>query len=211
MMFTCTNCLIEKPVTDYGKFTKYRPSWCKACRAKLEADRRRVKGIKAREFSRIENGEKSCMHCKKMLPLSMFAPSVRGKGGVAAYCDPCWKEKFYDKEKCRIWTGEYRHRHRGRWRGSHRIHQWEQRTGLKAHKDGTVTDEFMTDLYDTSHCYYCEEETPEDKRTADHKIALTKGGWHSASNLVMACARCNNRKKQLSPEEYLERLQNDHC
>lgn len=48
-------------------------------------------------------------------------------------------------------------------------------------------------------CQYCgQKRTP---LTLDHVIPKNKGGSDSWENLVCACARCNNRKGQRTPEE----------
>lgn len=40
-------------------------------------------------------------------------------------------------------------------------------------------------------CYYCKKKT---KLTLDHVIPLSKGGKHTASNIVPACGPCNSQK-----------------
>lgn len=49
-------------------------------------------------------------------------------------------------------------------------------------------------------CFYCEVET---KLTQDHKIPLTRGGPHTAENVVGACQPCNSRKRDRTTDEYL--------
>ena len=41
------------------------------------------------------------------------------------------------------------------------------------------------------HCHYCDKEA---KLTLDHVIPLSKGGKHSADNVVAACGHCNSSK-----------------
>jgi 5-methylcytosine-specific restriction endonuclease McrA len=48
-------------------------------------------------------------------------------------------------------------------------------------------------------CAYCGKEA---KLTLDHVIPLSKGGKHSASNVVPACLRCNSSKKNYTVEEW---------
>lgn len=40
-------------------------------------------------------------------------------------------------------------------------------------------------------CHYCHEFKP---LTMDHVIPVSKGGPHTASNIVPACQPCNSRK-----------------
>jgi 5-methylcytosine-specific restriction endonuclease McrA len=51
-------------------------------------------------------------------------------------------------------------------------------------------------------CHWCEALTTKDKRHVDHVIPLSKGGPHSAENLVCACQRCNCRKRNKLPHEF---------
>lgn len=87
-----------------------------------------------------------------------------------------------------------------------RVWGFERTNRRRVTNDGTVTDEFLIALYETSCCVYCHKETPPDKRTADHKVPLARGGAHSASNLVMACVKCNNRKHAKSAEVFIAQL-----
>jgi 5-methylcytosine-specific restriction endonuclease McrA len=44
-------------------------------------------------------------------------------------------------------------------------------------------------------CYWCGEQFTTEELTIDHVTALSRGGEHKASNIVAACALCNNRKQ----------------
>jgi 5-methylcytosine-specific restriction endonuclease McrA len=48
-------------------------------------------------------------------------------------------------------------------------------------------------------CAYCDKEA---KLTLDHVIPLSKGGKHSADNVVPACAHCNKSKGNKTVEEW---------
>lgn len=50
-------------------------------------------------------------------------------------------------------------------------------------------------------CYLCGKIIPKGQRHVDHVIPLSKGGLHAASNLDIACARCNLKKWAKLPEE----------
>lgn len=47
-------------------------------------------------------------------------------------------------------------------------------------------------------CAYCGRSG---RQTQDHVLPLTRGGAHSASNVVPACKSCNCRKQKRTPEE----------
>lgn len=50
-------------------------------------------------------------------------------------------------------------------------------------------------------CAYCGKKV--DKLTIDHVVALSKGGEHSASNVVPACLHCNCAKGAKTTEEWV--------
>lgn len=56
------------------------------------------------------------------------------------------------------------------------------------------------------HCHYCDTATLPGKRHLDHYIPLAKGGEDSVANLRVACAKCNQCKHALLPEEFIERI-----
>lgn len=49
------------------------------------------------------------------------------------------------------------------------------------------------------HCAYCDKEA---KLTLDHVVPLSKGGKHSAGNVVPACKHCNSSKGNTTLEEW---------
>jgi 5-methylcytosine-specific restriction endonuclease McrA len=53
----------------------------------------------------------------------------------------------------------------------------------------------------TVRCYLCGRRVPLGERHVDHIMPLSKGGLHRPSNLAIACAACNVRKKDKRPEE----------
>ena len=59
---------------------------------------------------------------------------------------------------------------------------------------------------DGHRCAYCNGQRmyPESRFTVDHVIPLSRGGYrNSLSNMVLACARCNNDKADMTAEEWM--------
>lgn len=52
-------------------------------------------------------------------------------------------------------------------------------------------------------CHWCKREVPVNDRVVDHLVPLIKGGAHAVSNLVRSCFKCNARKHDLMPDEFL--------
>lgn len=55
-------------------------------------------------------------------------------------------------------------------------------------------------------CHWCKKKIPGCRGHTDHVIPISKNGPHSLENLVIACARCNFRKKDKMPDEWLKVL-----
>jgi 5-methylcytosine-specific restriction endonuclease McrA len=51
-------------------------------------------------------------------------------------------------------------------------------------------------------CHWCLRLTERHERHVDHKVPLSRGGEHTASNLCIACWNCNVAKGDLFPEEF---------
>lgn len=200
----CPKCTVAQRADRFQLYKGKPNGWCRSCRTALEQKRRRTNGISERPKSRITDDGKTCMNCHQIKPLDHFWPSVRGSGGYSSYCKPCQKSRFYDREEAKKITMRYRLNNRERWLAIHRVLMFERRTKIKVTQDGTVTDAFLRNLYNTPFCFYCEEFVERNQRTADHKHPLSKSGAHSSDNLVMACFTCNSAKRDLTQEEYEE-------
>jgi 5-methylcytosine-specific restriction endonuclease McrA len=77
-----------------------------------------------------------------------------------------------------------------------KVHQHRRRARLfGAHNDGSFTKNNWTVRLDgfVNACAYCLSTTK--KLSADHVVAISKGGEHSIENIVPACKPCNSRKK----------------
>jgi hypothetical protein len=194
-MKSCSKCKQLKSLDNFGKAGKYVASWCNKCRSRLEKDRRISDGIKEKKLSRINGETKLCLECGEFKYFCLFAKAKRGLGGLAAYCKECFIKRYpADKNKSKISVYKYRENNRERYLAQHRIHQFNRKSQIEVTNDGTVTDDFLVDLYATKICYICDSEITLKNRTADHVIPLSKGGKHSASNLKMACRKCNSSK-----------------
>lgn len=87
-----------------------------------------------------------------------------------------------------------------------KVRQWnEKRRALQY--DKTPIAELLTeaqwrDILDQyrHRCAYCGKKS--ERLTMDHVIPLSKGGKHSANNVVPACQHCNSSKGAKTPEEW---------
>lgn len=196
----CSKC---REIKELDKFSvikrnvdgtpKYYNSWCNVCRVN---NNRLQKGVAKRIFTVIDylSEHKECGSCHMMLSFTEFSPSSRGSGGLAAYCKPCHKLRYYDKTKAKEATQRYRDNNRFKWRAAHRLNQFNRRSLIKATNDGSLTNEVLAEIYSKEHCYWCGKFTDEKDRTLEHIIELSNGGKHSVSNVTMACKSCNSSR-----------------
>ena len=206
-MKACTKCKESKEDSHFQTYKDKPVGQCRACKTAAMVINRAKRGIAARKRSKIIDGRKLCMGCGQFHSLDLFSPSNRGLGGKSAYCKPCAATRFKpDKQTMRDATQRYRTKNRPRWLSLHRLTQFKRRSLVAASSDGTVTDEFLYELYSQSNCHYCRAVTTEKKRTADHVIPLSKGGGHTASNLVMACSTCNSSKRDQPLSKFLKSI-----
>ncbi len=52
-------------------------------------------------------------------------------------------------------------------------------------------------------CFYCEKEVEKRDRHIDHKVPLSRGGFHSIDNLCCACSSCNMKKHTMTDKQFL--------
>ena len=209
LVHVCSKCSLSFPYEKFQLRKGIPSGQCRSCKTESMKAKRKKDGISVREFSSIIEGRKLCMHCKVHKELSEFSPSIRGLSGVSAYCKPCAADRYRNKENAVRNTAKYRLTNRAVYLANHRMNMFKRKSKIKVTDDGTVTKDFLNTLYETETCYYCEQEVLPDKRTADHKVALIRGGLHSAANLVMACFTCNSSKRDLPEIQFKEKLKNE--
>lgn len=161
-------------------------------------------------------GERVCTCCRGTKGDHEFG--VRKSGRVERTCKSCvrektrlWSEKNPGRASRRAakWNRDNADRRKviaNRWQSRNRWSSRNQshlrRMFVRERNDGTVTPEFLKGLYAECFCAYCGSLTPPSRRTADHVVPFSRGGWHSANNMVMACEQCNKRKNDMTGEEF---------
>lgn len=55
-------------------------------------------------------------------------------------------------------------------------------------------------------CFYCQQPLTDKNRTLDHYYPRSSGGLQHIDNLRLCCMSCNDAKKNMPPEEFIERL-----
>ena len=202
-MIKCCTCKEFKEEEQYSK----NNNRCKDCVKYFNRKYADNRGVKQKFIPIVTDTHKQCCKCKEVKELSNYSPTPRGQKGRAAYCKPCmslYQLSKNTKEERRVKTQQYRDSNRDWWRSLHRLTQFKRRNTIHALSDGSVTKEFVESIYNIDTCYYCGINIPREFRTLEHALPLTKGGYHSISNIVMACVACNCSKADKTEEEYIE-------
>lgn len=63
-------------------------------------------------------------------------------------------------------------------------------------------------VLENNKCFYCKCDLNSENMTRDHYIALSNGGSDKIENIVPCCSKCNSKKSNKSPEEYLKIIGN---
>jgi hypothetical protein len=181
--------------------------------------------IKQRNKGSFDGYQNTCKQCKKIYwknpqhcPSNLPLPE-KIKELVLVACRSNFKIVFTDKErkekKTKSQTYKYWHDiefRRQRLRYSKEHHKKDRSKMLaRKHKrealmlnqhDGTVTTkEIKRILEERKTCPYCGN--PIGKAEIDHMDPISKGGLHSASNIIGCCHKCNSKKHTKSFVEWL--------
>ena len=155
------------------------------------------------------DGKKYCTGCWERKPLDEFSPHPTGFLRSSSSCVLCrtagvrrWRSNNPDKARA-VYRNSY-HVNLDRRRAYHK--KWTQenpeksrtrcirRRGLIESQAGDVTkEEWLRIKADYGNaCAYCNQARP---LTMDHVTPLSRGGEHSAENVVPACRECNSAKR----------------
>lgn len=173
-------------------------SWCKPCKRLFY---RETKTCGDKVYSEVDGERKLCPCCKQFLNFELFYKNSVGLGGLSTYCKVCYKTKFYNRAEASKRWRKWRQQNPELHRASHRVSQFNRNSRIKAQSDGTVTKEFLEEVYELTHCFWCLKFTEKSRRTLEHLVELSDGGIHSVKNITMSCRSCNsarpNRRRKL--------------
>ena len=188
----CTKCKHEKPESDFGKRGRHSlRSWCRDCDS--AECRRWGATARGKEISRRSN----------QLPQNREA-----------------RRRYEKTEKCNAYRVAYRNSDRGRAARRERVRRYSTTAKGKVAKaignacrkaktradvgHLTVSDWRAILVNAKGHCHYCQCEVAQ--LTMDHVVPLSRGGFHSRSNVVAACADCNSRKGAIPADDFRTRI-----
>ena len=176
-----------------------------------------------------ERTERQCTRCHETLPVSAFGRDASRVDGFSATCRECeraecrkWRkanpERVREYSRCRLRDPEKsRVKDRLCYQRNQAVNRAKRREHYRRNPDlyhaaharrkarvrsATVCDLTAAQWRDIKaqfahRCVYCDADDV--KLTMDHVIPIVKGGGHTASNIVPACALCNGRKHARLP------------
>lgn len=186
---TCSNCGIEKPLTDFfanKSACDGRMSACKVCKVARTYAWRERNADKWREYVKEESRRPH-----RAAQRSAYQASERGR---ALALDRSRNPKSIATKKAylaanparaQIWNARKNAKRRALIKsavGSFTPKQWEE---IKARHN--------------YRCIYCGHKR---KLTVDHRLPLVRGGAHGAENIVPACKSCNSSKNRRDDIEF---------
>ena len=178
---------------------------------------------------------KRCSRCRKQLPLARFHVDRSRGDGHAYVCISCRLTPRSDPSRrqrilmravgltwcsgCRAWCaaeavrqGKCRKHLNERDRARYRrdaTYRTERREHAHSRKRGIdpIPAEAQADILElfAGRCAYC----PAPAATWDHIVPISKGGRTTPGNVVPCCRRCNSRKRNRDPEEWLDAPERD--
>jgi 5-methylcytosine-specific restriction endonuclease McrA len=163
---------------------------------------------------------KVCTKCGEFIPLNQFNRDPRKRDGRRAECKTCqrarikqWeqhnKSKRYADARARYRelphiqdqvanrTARWKSQHKDQWRAVKSAQRFRRRSKMSDLLCDLTAQQWEEILIRFKHrCAYCGQ--PGDL-TQDHVIPVSKGGHHTASNIVPACGPCNSSKNASAP------------
>lgn len=223
----CTGCGVVRSLADFCPDRRNkdgRQSRCKLCDKQYRESRKdHIKDRMARY--RRDNAEKVYAAQKRWRSAHRDEVAAADRAHFLAtksrhqelnrlrYARRTEEQKEHAREYGRQWANRNRDKVRAtiaRYKSRHpdKVREWTARR--RAMLRGAPVADFTYDQWLTikaiygNRCAYCGKKTR--KLTQDHVIPVSRGGFHTASNIVPACQSCNSRKHDNEAPTYQPHL-----
>lgn len=152
-----------------------------------------------------EQNKRVCLCCFEIKNISEFNKSPKGWKGKNSYCRLCFDKNYRANDKKSLAAYMKDRRRSGDYRKNHRIRQQARRVLINSSSELGI-DAYCKWLLSIDLCFYCSLVIEAHKRTIEHIVAISKGGTHTKSNLVMACTNCNFSKYNKDVSIFIEKF-----
>jgi 5-methylcytosine-specific restriction endonuclease McrA len=187
----CSECGIEKDIEAFYRTSQGKVlACCKTCSYKKSQAYQTANKLRIRLDM---PAEKICNRCHVTKPLSEFHKNAGTRDGYNYACKPCAIAvvmKSFQRHPETV--------HKARQRDYHSASQHARNQRKRMNRKGAPQNDFTLQQWVTMQerysfcCAYCGRVRK--RLTQDHIIPLSRGGAHTASNIVPACYPCNTRK-----------------
>ena len=153
---------------------------------------------------------KKCNKCNVSKHRNEFYASKLTKDGLDYKCKICACEYAV------LWGKENKDKRNARRRAKYKENPVKERLRLIAKRNkrryaiklGDITTGQINNLLSESdnECFWCGDDIPNGELHLDHIYPISKGGKHTISNLTVSCSRCNQRKGDTNPDEWLDKI-----
>lgn len=168
---------------------------------------------------------KQCSKCKEIKSLDHFYKNKNYKDGLYYQCKTCvsiYMKEYgqthpnYNPTRKKVYLTRYPERHNQQnreWAAKNlersRLQKRTSEAKRRTQGQGTITTQQIRELIASSKniCFWCLQEVQDGQFHLDHVHPLSKGGKTSIDNLVYSCAACNRKKHDLTPVEWMGKLQ----
>lgn len=192
---TCLQCDVEKPLDDFNRWKLSkdgRQGWCRECQK-----------VHNSKYMAGVGREKARQSYEANKPARLAAAKKWGQANPERRREiqRAWRLRNLEQVRQRSmesWKRNYsKPANRETARQSHR--KWKARK-REAPINDLTTQQWLDIIAAHDHrCAYCAKEC---QLTQDHVIPLSRGGSHTASNVVPACLNCNSQKRTRTPAEW---------
>ena len=204
----CTKCNCEKELTEFGKNKYSKDSlqyYCKQCRNSIEKIKRQNPDSNHKEILRKsykKHKEKRIQEKSKYRELNRKLLADKQKEYYRENKEDCieYQKKYRIEKKDIIKEKHKEYMKKDFAKISKRNSEHKRRTLTKSGDVSAI--EFKELLDNAKVCYWCNKKLIGNKKQVDHYVALSKGGLHTITNLVVACSECNLKKHAKDPYEF---------
>ena len=140
-----------------------------------------------------------CSGCGKELPASSYYVNKARRNGLTSQCKDCIRSSRREAGTSAKRADQLR-RYKAKYPERRKADKQLRRKRSRLASGAFTGEDWLARLsYHENRCYYCGCGGP---MTIEHRIPLSRGGTNWPSNLVPACADCNNSKGTLTEKEY---------
>lgn len=202
----CPDC--GNPALDSPQTARCYSCFRARCRENSKRYRQTTRREKLAGNAKLRTrGSRVCNICERVLPIAAFSWRLcrnHTDEKLNKSCDRCL-QRAYEYRGCgvidiRFW------RRRACSTNYSAVSVLRKQTGLRtalSDLDYVCTPEYLAAIFaESSVCHYCGVQLHADNLHVEHAIPLSRGGRHTAENLVLCCRDCNFLKHTRTAEEF---------